>query len=410
MPLGTYANGTGNIVSFTTNTNVIGYGTTFLSQLQLGAVIGNVSNTFVGYVANINSNTSITLTANANVAISSNTNPTNFHYRAMTANIPSYVYATTGNITANVNSAIVTGNSTHFSTELHYGDLLFVANGFYANTFVGRVEYIISNTSLYLNTNSSANVSNLQYFNNQPATSFFGIGPGTAYDEPNTVVGLYQINSQMFRWAQSGLIPNVAVVNNYHPPIRDSVTGILVNLPATIYQKIGNSYTNSYTVGSSFTNSGKDYVVKDFDVNQGVFSTDLSYVKDSLYNGDAIKNAALGDDTQFFHSTILQIIPQTSADTAARLIGANIARVTDSHDLAKQYYNTSSPIDAAKTYPQNLTSNQDFNLRKEAKGLRKLVPTGAPIAIPGTLNAITDVYTPNNISWTPPTFSRTNVK
>ena len=164
MPLGTYANGTGNIVSFTTNTTVIGYGTTFLTQLQLGAVIGNVSNTFVGYVANINSNTSITLTTNANVAISSNTNPTNFHYKPMTANVPTYGYTTTGNITANVNSAIITGNSTHFITELNYGDKLYVANATYANTFLGTVEYIISNTSAYLSANSLANVSNLQYF------------------------------------------------------------------------------------------------------------------------------------------------------------------------------------------------------------------------------------------------------
>lgn len=422
MPLGTYANGTGNITTFTTNTTVIGYGTTFLTQLQLGAVIGNVSNVFVGYVSNINSNTSITLSANANVSISSNTNPTNFHYKAMYANVPKFVYGTSGNITANVNSAIITGNSTHFITELKYGDTLYVTNvnslvsnsttTSFSNICLGRVEYIISNTSLYLNANSVANVSNIQYFTGTTNASFFnydGYGPESTPDIPNTVVGLYTINSQMFRWAQSGLIPNVAVVNNYHPPIRDSVTGILVNLPASIYQKTGNSYTNNYTLGSSLTYSGTDYVVKDFDVNQGVFSTDLSYVKDSLYNGTSIKDAAMSDDTQFYHTTVAQIIPQTSADVAARLINANIARVTDNHDLAKQYYNKSSPLDTIKTYPQNLTSNQDFNLRREAKGLRKLIPTGAPIAIPGTLNAIADVYVAGNIAWTPPTFKPTNV-
>lgn len=420
MPLGTYANGTGNIASFTTNTNVIGYGTSFLTQLQLGAVIGNVSNVFVGYVSNINSNTSITLTANANVAISSNTAPTNFHYRAMYANVPRFVYNTIGNITANVNSAIVTGNSTSFVTELNYGDLLyipnvntFVSNSFttsYSNIFLGRVEYIVSNTSLYLSANSLADVSNLQYFNTQNIVDFFNNGPASGYDEPNTIAGLYTVNSQLFRWAQSGLIPNVAIVNNYHPPIRDSVTGILVNLPVSIYQKTGNSYTNSYTIGSSLTYSGTDAVVKDFDVNQGVFSTDLSYVKDALYNGDALKDAALSNDTQFFNSTVSQAIPQTSADIAASIIGANIARVTDSHDLAKDYYNKSSPIDNAKSFPQNLTSNQDITLRKEAKGLRKLVPTGAPIAIPGLLNAVADVYVPANVAWTPPSFTITNVK
>ena len=170
MPLGTYANGTGNIASFTTNTTVIGYGTTFLTQLQLGAVIGNVSNVFVGYVANINSNTSITLTTNANVAISSNTNPTNFHYKPMTANVPTYAYATTGNITANIYSQAITGNGTHFITELNYGDTLYIsnlqiANASGPNVAVGVVEYIISNTNLYLSSNAFANVSNLQYSN-----------------------------------------------------------------------------------------------------------------------------------------------------------------------------------------------------------------------------------------------------
>ena len=44
-------------------------------------------------------------------------------------------------------------------------------------------------------------------------------------------------------------------------------------------------------------------------------------------------------------------------------------------------------------------------MRKEAKGLRKLVATGAPIAIPGLLNVIADTYVPGNIAWTPPKFS-----
>jgi len=423
MALGNYANGIGNITTFTTNTNVIGVGTSFLTQLQLGAVIGNVSNVFVGYIANINSNTSITLTANANVAISSSINPTNFKYKPMYANVPQFVYNKIGNIIANTNSSIITGNSTKFTTQLNYGDFLYISNvnGFvsnsfitsYSNIFLGRVEYIVSDTQLYLGSNSLANVSNLQYFTSTISPTYFSYnnyGPETAIDSANTIAGLYTFNSQLFRWTQSGLIPNVSVVNSYHPPIRDSVTGILVNLPASIYVKTGNSVSNTYSLGSALNYSGNDYIVKDFDINQRVFSTDAAYVTDSLYNSNSLKDIALYAIPQEYNFAIQQTIESTSADDAASLIGANISRVTDNQILAQEYFSKDTPIKSLQKYPQNLTANQDFNIRKEAKGLRKLIPTGAPIAIPGLLNAVADVYISGNVAWTPPTFNPTNVK
>ena len=421
MALGNYQNGTGNIVAYTTNANVVGYGTSFLTQLQLGAVIGNVSNTFVGYVSNINSNTSITLTANANVAISSNTNPTNFHYRPMYANVPTFTYNTTGNIwSANTASQVVIGCNTAFATQLTYGDLIYVPNVYVGNANVtypidpnvllGTVEYIVSNTTLYLSSNSLANVNNLSYFNTQPIVDYFAVGPDNTPNEPNTIAGLYTFNSQLFRWTQSGLIPNVAVINNYHPPIRDSVTGILVNLPATVYVKNGNNVSNSYTLGSSLSYSGPDYVVKDFDVHQSVFGTDAKYVIDSLHNSSDIKDATVNGSSETYSDTITQLVQQTSADSAASLIGANVARVTDNQIIAQEYFAKQTPLDAIQKFPQNLTSNQDLALRKTSKGVRKLIPTGAPIAVPGLLNAVADVYSPNTTVWTPPTFSRTNVE
>ena len=206
------------------------------------------------------------------------------------------------------------------------------------------------------------------------------------------------------------MIPNVAVINNYHPPIRDSVTGILVNLPATVYVKNGNNVSNSYTLGSSLSYSGPDYVVKDFDVHQSVFGTDAKYVIDSLHNSSDIKDATVNGSSETYSDTITQLVQQTSADSAASLIGANVARVTDNQIIAQEYFAKQTPLDSIQKFPQNLTSNQDLALRKTSKGVRKLIPTGAPIAVPGLLNAVADVYSPNTTVWTPPTFSRTNVE
>ena len=79
MALGSYTSGTGTITTFTGNANVFGSGTSFVTQLKPGSVIGNVGNTFVGYVRYVISNTSLLLNANANLALSN----TSFHYRAV---------------------------------------------------------------------------------------------------------------------------------------------------------------------------------------------------------------------------------------------------------------------------------------------------------------------------------------
>jgi len=184
---------------------------------------------------------------------------------------------------------------------------------------------------------------------------------------------------------------------------------VLVNLPASIYKKISNSITNTYTLGSSLSYDGTDFIVQDFDTNQHVFGTDASYVLDSLNNSYSIKEAALKGNAEMYTDIIKNLIPVTAADHSASFVGANVARVTDNHDLAKVYFNQSSPLQTLRDNPANFTANQNINLRKEAKGLRKLVATGAPIAIPGLLNAVADTYVPGNIAWTPPQFKQSVV-
>lgn len=61
---------TGTITASTSSRNVTGAGTSFSTQLSVGMVIMNGSNTVIGTVETINSNTSVTLVANAAVAMS----------------------------------------------------------------------------------------------------------------------------------------------------------------------------------------------------------------------------------------------------------------------------------------------------------------------------------------------------
>ena len=61
---------TGTITVATNSNAVTGVSTLFETELVVGRAITNSSNTFVGYISSISSNTAAVLTANANVAIS----------------------------------------------------------------------------------------------------------------------------------------------------------------------------------------------------------------------------------------------------------------------------------------------------------------------------------------------------
>jgi hypothetical protein len=80
---------TGTVTCATNSKTVTGSGTAFLSQLNIGAWIGNTSGNTVGIVQSIANNTSLTLVANAAVAISGATaryNPYGVPYTVANAN------------------------------------------------------------------------------------------------------------------------------------------------------------------------------------------------------------------------------------------------------------------------------------------------------------------------------------
>lgn len=80
---------TGTVICSTSSPVITGSGTSFVSQLNIGAWIGNTSGNTVGIVAAIHNNTSLTLSANAAVAIAGATaryNPYGVPYTVADAN------------------------------------------------------------------------------------------------------------------------------------------------------------------------------------------------------------------------------------------------------------------------------------------------------------------------------------
>lgn len=111
---------TGTVTCATNSNALTGSGTTFLTQLSVGAWVGNTSGNTVGIVRSITSNTAAVLQANAAVAIAGATaryNPYGVPYTVATANselIPpntmaNSVYVGQGNVITFLTPSGVTG-------------------------------------------------------------------------------------------------------------------------------------------------------------------------------------------------------------------------------------------------------------------------------------------------------------
>jgi hypothetical protein len=416
MPVGSFATGSGTITTFSTNANVIGSGTTFTNYLP-GSIIANIGNVFIGYVGYVTSNTAITLRANANLAV----NSASYKVAAFTPNTIAYSYNCIGNITASNITNMVFGNNTAFISNLKYGDAIYQPNSTTnsANLYLGTVEMVIDNNVLLLNSNSAANVSNTVFYKQSPvvySTTLFG----TSYSDINTNPKLNQLNSNLFAWATSGLIPGASFVHKYHPPVRDSVTGQLVDLPASVFTNTtsrANVYLdpnlaptkttnaallNSYVYGNIGLNiSGDFFNVSNFDSEHRAFGTDATNVRDNLYNASFIQNL-VGTNPQSYANNANAVIANSRVHQFASVLGVGVPRVTDYHDDAVEYYNQKSALGTLKdSNNNNLGINQDQNLRLPPLKLKKLSATGAPIAIPGLLNAKVESDEPVDAPFTP---------
>jgi hypothetical protein len=101
---------TGTITAATNSATVTGSGTTFLTQLNVGAWIGNTAGATAGIVKAIANNTSLTLTANSSVVISN-----------ATARYSPYGVAYT---VADANSTIIPANTVNNSIIVGQGNIV----------------------------------------------------------------------------------------------------------------------------------------------------------------------------------------------------------------------------------------------------------------------------------------------
>ena len=154
-----------------------GSNSAFTSELSPNAHI-YVGNTFIGAVDTVDSNNQLTLTANGAAAVFNE----GFSYSNQ-FNISTQ--AGTGNITANTGSVIVSGVSTVFTSELHVGDVIYVAGN-----SIGTVSSITSNTQLSLSSVSTANVTAASYTH--------------TYRDPYTVPGQ---GDKYLKFPQVGVLP-----------------------------------------------------------------------------------------------------------------------------------------------------------------------------------------------------------
>ncbi len=153
--------GSGTITANTNSNIVLGIGTDFVSEIDIGKIL-YVSNVAIGNVGNIISATNLTLTSN------SLSNVTNSVYKYSTNNfIRNNFVNGTGTISANINSNVVvgfsgnvvcsglisgnagntfiTGTNTEFGSELSFGKNLIISN-----VVIGTINRIFSNISLRL--------------------------------------------------------------------------------------------------------------------------------------------------------------------------------------------------------------------------------------------------------------------
>jgi len=106
--------GTGTVTTTTNSNAVVGSGTTFTTELNIGYWIGNATGTTVGIVKSVTNNGNIVLTANAGVAINA---------AGFTINPFGVPY-----VVANANSTIIPANSVNNNFIVGQGNIISYIN------------------------------------------------------------------------------------------------------------------------------------------------------------------------------------------------------------------------------------------------------------------------------------------
>jgi hypothetical protein len=448
--------GTGNISVFTGNNSVVGYDTSFNTELGNGYVIRSNAGVYVGKISNVISSNSAILTANASVAITDDY----FRFQPFYANVITYnetSHLGNGNISVFSTNSTVIGTNTTFLSQLDLGFQLFTANA----SLIGVVKNIYSNTSAELTTVAANTFIDSSYLFYDPSITSSNLIPKHSQ----------LINNALLEWGKSGLLQNTVQVKSFHPPIPDPVTGVLVNFPATVHQNgiiknfINHDYANNHLDNvSGFSSLIGNAIVKSFDSDNGIVGSSIFKALKSIPINNLIKqivanssadhtndvistiNSTYGDPSTpkppglvvdsppqgftlipstsittppynayqgpggnvvyVFNQSSVSTLINTAADTFA--IAANQTPpsriVTDQTD-ATQYFAVANPA-------SNLTDAQKADLTarattsiQTAPGFQRLTLSGIPAAIPGQMNAILADLNPANRTYKQPSYT-----
>ena len=328
---GSLTRGTGNVNIVSGTTTVVGYGTSFTSQLGNNYVIRNSANTFIGKISSVTSDTSATLVRAALAGITANSNPTNFKFQSYSQTVINFDPSTyrftdnpnrgNGTITVYTTNSAVVGSGTIFTKQLDMGYQIF-GNTYsvdgQTNNLIGVIRYIQSNTLAQFTTVSNANLSSMSYTFYNPVT----------INVDNSVPINNSIHTSLINWSRSGLIPGITQVKSYHPPVQDPVTGILVNFPATMHTSDQRRkrliYSNLNQI-DNLTNSSEVYrtgKITDFDSENGIVGSSVKQAIESIPINNYIKklvNSNAVPDSQYL-STLTQNIKNDSVYGAVQVV------------------------------------------------------------------------------------------
>lgn len=240
----------------------------------------------------------------------------------------------TGNITANTESNIVTGNSTAFTTELAANAIIYVSN-----TALGNVVSVTNDTTLILDANSVSNIANLSFtYSNIFQINNYVVATGniTANTTSNIVTGL--ATNVVGTGTISGSIGTTLITGNSTSFTTEATVGKNVYVSGSSIGTIRSiNSANSLSLLNSLTANLSN---ESFEI-EGVSSLFTS----ELHIGDAIvvnTNIVLG-----FVSTITSDTNLTMTANST----ANANNIAYSHTF-RDPYTTPSDGDKYLKYPQ----------------------------------------------------------
>jgi hypothetical protein len=240
----------------------------------------------------------------------------------------------TGNITANNQSNIVTGDSTTFTSELAPNAIIYVSN-----TAIGNIVSITDNTTLILDSNSAGNIANLSF----------------------TYSNIFQINNYVA--ATGNVTANTS--SNIVTGIAANITGtgtITGNTESTTITGTGTTFTTEATVGKNIYVSGNSIgtIRSILSANTLTVLNPLSSnISGSAFEIEGVSTLFttelhIGDAVVVNTNVVLGYVSSITSDTNLTMTANSTANCTDisyTHTF-RDPYTTPSDGDKYLKYPQ----------------------------------------------------------